>query len=80
MNIVINFVLGLLCIVFIIGLLWFGCFAIGHITHGIVNYFELDFWLPSVIETGFIILFTFCILVCLCISLFYLVKGLSQCF
>lgn len=80
MNIVINFVLGLLCIVFIIGLLWFGCFAIGHITHGIVNYFELDFWLPSAIETGFLILFTVCILVVLCVTLFCLGESLSQYF
>ena len=80
MNIVINFVLGLLCIVFIIGLLWFGCFAIGNITHKIRNYFKLDFWLPSAIETGFFILFTVCILVVLCVTLFYLGETLSQCF
>lgn len=80
MNILINFVLGLLCIVFIIGLLWFGCFAIGHIVHRIRKYFKLDFWLPSAIETGFFILFTVCILVVLCITLFCLGETLSQCF
>ena len=80
MNILINFALGLLCIVFIIGLLWFGCFAIGNIIHIIRNYFKLDFWLPSAIETGFFILFTVCILVVLCVTLFCLGETISQCF
>lgn len=80
MSILINFVLRLLCIVFIIGLLWFGCFVIGNIVHRIRNYFKLDFWLPSNTETGFLILLTVFLVVILCISLFCLGETLSECF
>lgn len=80
MNMLINFVLGLLCIVFIIGLLWFGCFAIGNITHRIRNYFKLDFWLPSATSTGIFILLMVYSIVGSCTMLFYLGEKLSQCF
>ena len=80
MNMLINFVLGLLCIVFIIGLLWFGCFAIGNITHRIRNYFKLDFWLPSATNTGIFILLMVYLAVASCVALFYLGENITKCF
>jgi hypothetical protein len=72
--------LGLLFMVFIVGLLWFGCFAIGNITYRIRNYFKLDFWLPSATSTGVFILFMVYFVVVLCVELFYLGEQLCQCF
>jgi len=80
MSILINFVLGLLCMVFIIGLLCLGCFAIGHITYRIRDYLKIDFWLPSATITGVMILLMVYCTVVLCVELFYIGEKVSQCF
>jgi hypothetical protein len=61
-EIIICFTLGLLGILFIVGLLWFSCLMVGHIAHKISRFLfiknKIKFYAKdSPIETGMFILF-----------------------